>query len=443
MQQKLNRMITAAMILLSFTLAFMAQSNGFDTANMDRDTAPCKDFYQYANGTWLNNTEIPATEPRWGSFNILTENNNEILRSVLEAAAKSPGKKGSDTQLIGDFYSTCMDEEAIERAGTKPIDGFLKAIAAVRTTADLQRQIAALHDSGVPAVFSFGAGPDLKDSNAVIISAFQSGLSLPNRTYYTNTDDKSVETREKFVAHMTNMFQLLGDNEAEARANAAVVMAIQTRLANASLAPVELRNPDNRYNKVLMADAQKLTPNISWDQYFKLRGVPATEKEMNIAPAAFFEEANRMLAEVPVEQWKTYLRWMTVNNAARLLPKAFADENFDFYGRYLTGQKEQPERWKTCVRTTNGNLGEALGMEFARRRFKPEAKARMNGLIDNLMAAMRSRIDSLDWMSADTKKQAQAKDRLSGCPSGLQGIDRRSVVLCRQRSSFKPVPAQA
>jgi putative endopeptidase len=235
---------------------------------------------------------------------------------------------------------------------------------------------------------------------------------------------------------MTNMFKLLGDSEDAAKANAAVVMAIQTRLANASLAPVDLRNPDNRYNKVAITDAQKLTPNLTWNEYFKTRGVPAGEKEMNIAPADFFREVDRMVVEVPVEQWKTYLRWMTVNDSAPFLPKAFADENFDFYGRYLSGQKEQPERWKTCVRVTNGNLGEALGMEYARRQFKPEAKDRMNVMIDNLMAAMKTRIDSLDWMSADTKKEAQTKlstfKRKIGYPDVLRGYEGLSI----DRSSY-------
>ncbi len=436
MRTSFLRTVSAVFLTGAFALSSLGQIVGFDTSNLDREVSPCTDFYQYANGSWLERTEIPASEARWGTFNILAERNNIILREVLDAAVKNPGKKGSDTQLIGDFYGTCMDEAAIERAGTKPIDPFLSGIQKISNVRDLQRQIAKMHDSGIPAIFSFGAGSDLKDSNAVIISAFQSGLSLPNRNYYTNTDEKSVETREKFVEHMTNMFKLLGDCEEAAKANAAVVMAIQTRLANASLAPVDLRNPDNRYNKISIAEAQKLTPNMAWDEYFKVRGVPGSEKAMNIAPAAFFTEVNTMLTDVPVDQWKTYLRWMTVNDAASLLPKAFADENFDFYGRYLSGQKEQPERWKTCVRATNSNLGEALGMEYARRQFKPEAKARMNELIDNLMAAMKGRIDSLDWMSPETKKQAQTKlstfKRKIGYPDVLRGFKGLSI----DRSSY-------
>ena len=436
MKVHIFRAASAAIIVLAMLASSMAQTKPFDTGRMDTAASPCNDFFQYVNGTWVKNTQIPASESRWGSFNSLGESNNVLLRQILEEDSKSEHKPGSDAQLIGDFYSACMDEAAIEKAGTKPIEPFFKQIASIKDVDGLEKEIAALHSAGIPSLFSFGAGQDLKDSNAVIINAFQGGLTLPNRDYYLNTDAKSVETRAKFVSYMTDMFKLLGDTPETAAANATTVMEIQTRLAKASLSQVELRNPDNRYNKVAFAAAQSMTPDFSWDAYFKGRSVPVVA-EMNIAPPKYFAEVNTMLKDVPVENWKTYLRWMVINSAAPMLAKPFAEENFDFFGRYLAGQKEQQPRWKTCVQNVNGHLGEALGMEYAKRAFKPEAKARMNQLIDNLMLAMKDRINGLEWMSEETKKQALAKlasfKRKIGYPDVLRGykgltVDDRSYA---------------
>ncbi len=436
MRKTAFRSLIGMLAILCLAIAVFGQSKGYDTKNMDTTADACIDFYQYANGTWLKSTEIPASESRWGTFNLLADNNNSILRTVLENAAKSKAAPGSDTQLIGDFYASCMDEAAIEKAGTNPIKPFLKAIAAIKTHNDVVRRIGAMHNEGLPAVFGFGAGPDLKDSNLVIINASQGGLSLPNRDYYTKDDPKSVETRQKFVEYAANMFKLLGDTPDAAAKKAAVVVAIQTRLANASLTPVEMRNPDNRYNKIELAAAQAITPELSWSAYMSARGI-APERELNLAPVGFFKEVNGMLKDVSIDDWKTYLTWMTVNSVAPSLPKRFADENFAFYSTYMSGQKEQQPRWKRCVQATDRNLGEALGMEYAKIAFTPAAKARMNELIDNLMFAMKDRVDDLDWMSADTKKQAQAKlatfKRKIGYPDVLRGykglsIDRRSYA---------------
>ncbi|MEZ5427552.1 MAG: M13 family metallopeptidase [Pyrinomonadaceae bacterium] len=410
--------------LLTFGLSASAQNKGFDVTRMDDTTNACTDFFQYANGTWLKETEIPASESRWGTFNILADNNRDILKEVLENAAKTKAPKGSDTYLIGSFYNSCMDEAAIEKAGINPVKPHFKQIDKIKTAQDLKREIAVLHNLGVPVVFRFGGGPDLKNSSMVIANASQGGLSLPNRDYYTKDDAKSKEIREKFVAYMTNMFKLLGDSPDQAAANAKTVMEIEMRLANASLPPVELRNPDNRYHKMSLADAQKLSENFNWQEYMSARGVPVVT-ELNIGQPAFFEELNKMLADVPVADWKTYFRWTVIDNAAPFLSKAFVDENFDFYSRYLSGTQEQQPRWRRCVQGTDGNLGEALGQEFVKKAFTPEAKKRMDELINNLFAAMKERINNLDWMSPDTKKQAQTKlstfKRKIGYPDVLRG----------------------
>ncbi len=422
------------LVLLSVCMVTMAQNRGFDTSRMDKAANACTDFFQFANGTWLKNTEIPASESRWGTFNILGDNNNAILREILENAVKTKAAPDSDAQLIGDFYSSCMDEAAIERAGVKPLNQNFKQIAALKSLEDVSRQIALMHNSGLPALFGFGGGPDLKNSTMVIVNASQGGLSLPNRNYYTDTDEKSQETRRKFMEYMTNMFRHLGDKPDKAAANAKVVMDIQTRLANAALPPVELRNPDNRYNKMTLTAAQEITPNFSWTNYMTTRGVPSVS-EINVGQPNFFKEVNAMMKEIPLEDWKTYLRWMTINSAAPLLSKKFADENFNFYGRYLSGAKEQQPRWKRCVEAADSNLGEALGQEYVKRAFKPEAKERMEELIDNLFAAMKERINNLEWMSDATKQEAQLKlstfKRKIGYPDVLRGyeglkINRRS-----------------
>ncbi|MFN6963489.1 MAG: M13 family metallopeptidase [Pyrinomonadaceae bacterium] len=437
------RFIAALAVVFSITTGAFAQSKGFDPSRMDRSADACDNFFQFANGTWVKNTAIPPSEARWGSFNILADNNNKLLREVLETSAKAKSPAGSDAQLIGDFYATCMDEAAIDKAGIRPIKPYLKRIEQIKTAADVQRVIAELHNAGIPAVFGFNAGADLKDSNAVLAGAVQGGLSLPNRDYYTNTDAKSVETREKFVEYMTDMFKLAGDKPAAAAANAKVVMALQTRLANASLTPVERRNPDNNYNKISLDAAQQLTPNFAWSDYIAGRGAPAIST-LNVAPPKFFAEVNAMFKDVSVQDWKTYLRWMTINSTSAFLSKPFRDRRFDFFGRYLQGQKEQQPRWKQCVNAVDSNLGEALGMEYAKRAFTPAAKARMMELIDNLLAAMRSRVETNTWMSDATKKQALLKlstfKRKIGYPDQLRGyrgltIDRSSYAANILRSN--------
>jgi putative endopeptidase len=418
------RFLTAAIVLYSCSIGALAQIKAFDTSRMNRDASACDDFFEFANGTWVKNTEVPPSETRWGTFNILIDQNTNYLHEILENAAKAKSPKGSDPQLIGNFYESCMDEAAIEKAGIKPIQPYLSEIEKIASVADVKRVIPQLHNVGLPAVFGFGVGPDLKESNAVLAGLNQGGLSLPNSDYYTNVDPRSIEIRQRFVQHMTNMFKLLGDDADAAKKNADTVLAIQTRLAKASLTPVERRNPNNNYNKIKLTDAQAATPNFDWTAYLTARNSPSVT-ELNMVPPKFFAEFNTMLTDVPVDQWKTYLRWMTLNATAQYLPKRFADERFDFFSRYLNGQKEQQPRWKICVQATDQALGEALGMQFVKTKFTPEQKAKMNELIDNLIVSLRGRINSLEWMSPETKQQAINKltafKRKIGYPDQLRG----------------------
>ncbi len=434
--------VILAFILSAYTMTF-GQNSGFDTSRMDKSSEACTDFFQYANGKWLDNTEIPGDQSSWGSFNILAENNREILKEIVEeSVAKTDAEKGSDTQLIGDYYFSCMDEAAIESAGVKPLNPYFNDINGIRNKKDLQKVIAKMHNAGIPALFGFFGGTDLKDSNTVIANTFQGGLSMPNKDYYVGGDEKMQEARDKFREYMVKMFQLEGDSEQTARNKMFSVMRIQMRIAYASLSRTELRNPDNRYKKVSVSEANAITPNFAWDDYMALRGVTGVT-DFNIGQPDYFKAVNQMLDDVSIGEWKTYLHWMTLDAAAPMLAKRFADERFDFYARYLQGRKEQQPRWRICVGEVDGNIGEALGQLYVARAFKPEAKERMNELIDNLFVAMRERIDKLEWMTDDTKVQALAKlstfKRKIGYPEKLRGykgldISRDSYFMNSSRS---------
>lgn len=419
------RRTAAAAVLTAISVTTFAQSKGFDVSRMNREAAACNDFFEFSNGNWIKSVEIPADRSRYGSFDILSENNRTKLHEITESAAKTTNAKpGSDEQLIGDFYAACMDEAAIEKAGTAPLDAFFKRIDAAKSPADLTAVIALMHKHGVPAVFGFGASPDIKNSTINIANAGQGGLSLPNRDYYTKDDPKSIETRQKFEQYVANMFKLMGDDADKAVARAKTVMAMQNRLALASKAPVELRNPENRYNKMSLTDAQALAPTLDFKVYLAERGAPQVS-ELNIGQPDFFREVGKMMNEVPLEDWKTYLKWMTLNDAADALPKRFDEERFNFYGRYLTGAKEQQPRWKRCVAATDGTVGEALGQAFVKTAFTPEAKARMDALITNLFAAYRERLSTLEWMTPETRRKALEKldtyQRKIGFPDKLRG----------------------
>jgi putative endopeptidase len=430
------RSITTLAVFLSLWTGMMAQSKAFDNSRMDTSADACEDFFQYANGTWIKNTQIPPEYSRWGTFNLLADTNQTILKNILEkAAANKNAPQGSDEQLIGDLYTSCMDEEAVEKADAKPLQKYFKRIDKIEDKTELQTAIAEFHRSGVPMFFGFGAGADLKNSTINIANVSQGGLSLPNRDFYDKTDAKSVETRQKFVDYMTNMFKLLGDSPETAAANAKTVMTIQNRLALASKRPVEFRDPEARYNIKTLAEAGQITPNFSWENYMKARSVPAVT-QLNIGQPDFFAEFNRVLNDVSLADLKTYMRFMVVNTAAPRLSKRFVDENFNFFSRTLSGTKEQQPRWKRCVAVVDNTLGEALGMAYVKENFKPETKKRADEMIDQIFKAFGQRLEKLDWMTEETKVQARRKlaafKRKIGYPDKLRGY----VGLKINRKSF-------
>lgn len=409
--RSLNFRLAASLLLtLSLWVGALAQGGrGFDPSRMDSTASACTDFYQFANGNWLKTTEIPAAFASWGSFNILAENNRKMLLTILEESSKNKAaKRGTNEQKIGDFYATCVDEAKREAEGIKPLLPEFQRIEKIKDVRDVQAQIAHMHRMGVPALFGFGALADLKNSSQVIGFAGQGGLSLPTNEYYTNTDEKSKQLREQFVQHMTRMFELLGDKPSEAAANAATVLAVQTRLAQNSRSPVELRDFTKQYNKMSTKQLSELTPGFSWADYFAGLGLPR-EMEINMAHPEFFQAAAKSLKEVPVADWKTYLRWQLLTATAGSLSSKFETENFNFFGKTLQGRKEQYPIWRRCVAATDQSLGEALGQVYVARAFTPESKARMQTMINNLIAAFRERVQTREWMSEETRKAALAK----------------------------------
>ncbi len=410
---------------------------------MDPSVSACQDFNLYGNGGWLKANPIPADQSYWGSFSILEEKNRESLRKVAEkVAADKTTAPGSDERKVGDFWSSCMDEAAIEAAGIKPIQPELSRIAAIGTQAELQAEIGRLQAYGVNAAFRFTQEQDRRKSTDVIAYLGQGGLGLPDRDYYTKTDDESKKLRDEYIAHLTTMFGLAGDDAAAAAANARSVMELETRLAEASLTRVERRDPEKTYNRMDPAALAALMPNFSWTAYFRAAGVsPAA---VNVAHPKFFEALNKELLATPIPQWKTYLRWHLVSASAPQLSKKFVDADFDFFQKTLQGTPENEPRWKRCVTATDAAIGFALGKAYVKEYFPPEAKARADAMVKNLIAALRDDLQTLAWMSDATRKYALEKlstfNPKIGYPSvwrdysALQ-IDRGPYVLNAQRAA--------
>jgi len=406
------RPLIALAAAAAFGLAAFAQQapRGFDPANMCTTTCKaCDDFYQYANGGWLSRNEIPPAFSMWGITSPLREKNIAVLHEILEAAAKNTSApKGSNEQKIGDFYASCIDEAKVDALGSKPLDPELAIINKMKSESDLPATLAHLHRIGVPGIFNFGAGQDFKNSSSVIAITGQGGLGLPDRDFYLKDDAKSKLTRDAYVAHVTNMFKLLGDDATKAAAEAQTVMNIETQFAQVSLDRVTRRDASKQYHKMSAADLKNVMPNFDWAIYIKKLGVPKFT-EINVAHPEFFKGVDPMLKSVSIDDWKTYLRWHLMRDSAEALSAPFVNENFNFYGKFLNGTKEMQPRWRRCVVATDQNLGEALGEVYVKKAFPPEAKAKMKELVNNLIAALREDIPTLDWMSEPTRQAAIAK----------------------------------
>jgi predicted metalloendopeptidase len=386
-----------------------ARLRTLDVAGMDTSAQACTDFYQYGNGAWLSKNPIPADRPRWGTFDELRQRNTDDLRQILERlAADKSAPKGSDEQKLGDFYGACMDEAAIEAKGMAPIAPELERIDAIRDLPGLRAEIGRLQSMGVNALFAFGSEEDRSDSTRVIAAALQGGLGLPERDYYTRTDEKSVKLREQYRAHIATMLELAGAAPSKAAADAKAILALESKLALASMNRTDFRNPEKTHHPMTLAAFSKETPNLAWTTYFEEQKIPAGTT-VNVWQPEFFKAANGLLRSEPLSTWKTYLRWQLLSAAAPTLPKKFVEENFAFYGKTLSGTPEIQPRWKRCVTATDAALGMALGKLYVQEYFPPAAKKRADEMVRNLLLALDEDIQTLDWMSEATKKAASVK----------------------------------
>lgn len=371
---------------------------------MDTNVRPGDDFYQYANGAWLKTNKIPASKTSWGSFNELREKSVEAMRSLLEEAARNP-KKSRLQQMVGDFYASGMDSLAIEKRGWDPIKPDFARVDKMNELVDVLNEMAYQRRQGNGMLYGFGVSQDRKNVSKYLPQFAQSGTSLPDRDYYLKNDPRSTKIRDAYRDHLTKMFALVAD--ANPAQSASKVIQLETALARAQMARVEMRDPYKTYNKLTVRDFDKLTPHINWVDQMSRFGVK-TQDTVLVQNLRFFKAMDSLLVATPIADLKTYMRWNLLKDAAQDLSSPFVNQSFAF-NRVLTGQKEQTPRWQRMSGLIDGRLGDLLGQLYVQQYFKPEAKQRMMVLVDNLEASFKEHINGLDWMSSDTKKKALNK----------------------------------
>jgi putative endopeptidase len=385
-----------------------APAISLQVADVDTSIDACGDFNGFVNAKWLAANPVPADRTSWGSFAALGERSLHVQHEIAKAAAASAHPAGTMERKVGDFFSSGMDEAAIEAAGIAPIQPQLDRIAAIASNAELPAYLGEAYAKGQGMAFGFYAGPDYADSSMNIAYAQQGGLSLPERSYYLEDREDFKAARAAFLLHVEKLLTLAGTDAQAARAQAQQVLDFETRLAKASLGRVELRDPALRYNPVTIEAADASTPNLSWTAFFAALGVPE-QPMFSLAHPAFFKEFDAMLADVPLDQWQAWLRFRAIDSAAPYLGSAFEQANFEFYRQTLAGQKEMPARWKRVLGALNGGMGEGFGQLYVAQAFPPESKAKMEALVSNLLLALKGRLENLDWMSEQTRARALEK----------------------------------
>ncbi|UOQ98217.1 M13 family metallopeptidase [Hymenobacter sp. 5317J-9] len=377
-------------------------------AALDTTVAPGDDFFSYANGTWIKNNPIPASESNMGIGKKVQDEVYARLRETSVEAAKANAAAGSNQQKIGDFWAVGMDSVKADKLGAAPLKPELDRIAAIKTVADVQAAIAHEIPLGVRALIGPRVGQDDKNSDKMVLYLRQSGLGLPNRDYYFNTDSRTKNIRAEYLMHVANTFKLLGQDDAAAQANAGRVMALETSLAKSSRKLEALRDPYANYHKMSIAQLDKLTPGLDWKTWFGQMGVPNADTVI-VGQPEFYQTAGKLLKTAPLDDWKAYLSWQLARTFAPTLSSQFVNENFHFYSTVLRGAKEIRPRWKRVLDMQEDALGDALGQLFVKEYFKPEAKARYDTLVKNVTSAFAEHIQKLDWMSASTKVVALDK----------------------------------
>jgi putative endopeptidase len=385
----------------------------FSTAYMDTSVPPGVDFARYAWGSWSSENPPPADKSRWGAIGELDQYNQACLKAILEAAASKPHEPGSIEQKVGDFFGSAMDTAAIDAAGTKPIAADLDRIAAIRNQTDLARVLALLHNRGVSAMFAVSVDADEKKSDVNALYANQGGLSLPSKEYYI--EEKYAKVRDDFVVHIAKIFELAGNTPEAAAAGAKLILELEGALAVNAKTPLELRDSLANYNKMPTAELAAKMPAFPFAAYLTKRGVggPAAD-EIIVGQPKFFEGLQGQLADRPLNDWKTYLRYKVLRSAGPYLAAPFDQEVFRFYSTELQGTPTQEPRWQRAARTVDAQIGEALGRLYVAQYYPPEAEARMAGMIANITAVMRDRLGQIEWMTEPTRQKALAKfDRFS------------------------------
>lgn len=390
-------------------LSQLPYSPSLDLTNLDRTVDPCVDFYRYACGGWQKKNPIPPDQSSWDVYRKMENDNQQFLWGILEQAARGGERRGIVEQEIGDYFAACVNEDAIEKAGLKPLEPALRQIAGLRSARDLAIFLAGIHSGwGVNALFQFGADQDFGDSSRVIAFATAGGLGLPDRDYYFQQDAKSKEIRQAYAAHLQSMLELLGDTPAEAQREARTIVELETALAQATLTVVERRDPHRLYHKLSRAQFIALAPDFPWNAYLEAIGL-TNLRELNVTEPAFFRRAGALVKTHRLAEWKPYLRVRLLETAAPYLAARFERAHFDFYGKYLQGTPEMRPRWKRCVGHVDDQLGEALGEAFVAKVFSPSQKEAAIGMTRAIEAAMEQEINNLPWMGPETKRQALVK----------------------------------
>ena len=386
----------------------MPYSPSLDVTSLDRSVDPCVDFYKFSCGGWQKNNPIPADQSGWSVYAKLGNENQQFLWGILEADAKAKNRTPVQ-QKVGDYFASCMNTQAIDALGKKPVAGELAKVDALKTREELAAAIATLHhETDGSFFFGSGTGQDANDSSLVIVELAARGLGLPDRDYYLKTDAKSVTLREQYVAYIEKLLTLSGESPEQAKADAEATLRIETVLAKASLTRVERRNPHNTYHMMTMAELGQIAPAFNWPRYFALQGAPGVAK-LNVSQPEFMKAVQAEVANEPMDALRGYLRFHLMTAAAPFLAHPFEQADFDFYSKTLRGVPVMPERWKTCTRAVDRNLGEALGQEFVKRTFSADTKAKTQLMTEQIETAMQHEIEGLDWMSPETKQEALRK----------------------------------
>lgn len=381
--------------------------SGINTEHFDTSVRPQDDLFRYINGAWLDSFEIPADKSNYGAFTKLADQSREDVRRIIEGASKQLAEPGSDQQKVGDLYKSFMDQARLDELGSKPLKPELNKINAIENLADLSDYLAyAQMMTGAP--FYTGVGIDSKDPSAYIVQMGQAGLGLPNRDFYLDNDEKSLDIRAKYLTHIQTMFEFVGVEKP--REQAAAIMALETKLAEKQWPKEKLRDPLARYNKQTLDELHSLMTNVDWSRWTQTAMLGAMT-DVIVAQPDYLIAVNRLLKEVPLDDWKSYFMWRLITSSAPYLSSDLDQENFAFYRGVLSGVEEQEPRWKRGVNVINGTLGEVVGKIYVAKHFKPEAKKEMVALVENLRNAYALGVDQLEWMGEKTKQQA--KDKLS------------------------------